>query len=255
MYRILVDLFQPHTLLVLLSCAALFWLWRKRADPGRRLWPLLLPLFALAAASMPVTANLMLLSLEHGYTPLEERPPDAPAIVVFTAGLYPPGGPRGRPDLDEDSLQRGLEAARLYKAGPPCLVLVSGGTVEPEKPAPPCAGVLADFLVQHGVKEADLVAETASQTTYENAAACAKILRDKQVSRAVLVADAMDMPRAAACLRKQGIEVVPAPCHFRVGDFRVSGFSFVPGPVAAERVQRAWHEWVGLAWYRCCGRI
>ncbi len=78
---------------------------------------------------------------------------------------------------------------------------------------------------------------------------CAKLLKDRGIGRVVLVADAVDMFRAAACLRKQGMEVVPAPCHYRAVRFRLSVPAFLPLPGAAANVQRVWHEWLGVAWY------
>ena len=255
MYRFFVDLLQPHIVLFLWASWALFRLWRKRRDPNRRSWPLFVPLFGLAALSTPAVAHLALLSLESYSPPLEDRPHDVRAIVVFSAGVYAPEGPRARAEMDEDSLKRCLEATRLYRQGSPCLILVSGGKVDPETPGPSYAAVLGELLEQGGVKKADLLLEENSRTTYENAVECAKILKVRQIERVVLVADAVDMFRAAACLRKQGIEVVPAPSHFRATQFRPSVFTFLPNPGAAAGCQRVWHEWLGVAWYWSQGRI
>ena len=255
MYRLLVELLQPHVILLFLICWSLVHLWRRRGDPRRRLWPLLLPLGILAALSTPLAAHLALLTLESSYSPLEERPADAGAIVVFSGGLSAPEGPRTRAEMDSDSFQRCLQTERLYSGGLPCLVVVSGGQVEPGTPGPTCAAVMAEFLVQRGVKRADILTEEASSTTYENAVESAKLLKERDIRRVVLVVDAVDMVRAARCLRKQGIEVVPSPCHYRATRFRLSFFSFVPSPGGAAGFQRVWHEWVGVSWYWWRDRI
>jgi uncharacterized SAM-binding protein YcdF (DUF218 family) len=255
MYSFLVKLCQPDTLLFLLACWALFRLWRRRADPRRRWWPLLVPVAGLVLLCTPLAAHLALLPLESYSTPLEDRPPEAEAIIVFSSGVYPPEGPRPRPEMDEDTLHRCLEAARLYARGPGCPVVVSGGKVDPDTPGPSAAAVMASFLEQHGVKAADLLPEENSRTTFENAAECAKLLKAKEIRRVVLVVDAVDMWRAASCLRKQGIEVVPAPCHFRATRFRPSLFAILPSPEAANRFRRVWHECLGIVWYWCRGRI
>jgi uncharacterized SAM-binding protein YcdF (DUF218 family) len=255
MYRFVVDLLEPHTILSLCVALALFQLWRKRREPTRRLLPLILPLAGLALVSNPIVAHFAMLSLESQYPAADEKSPAAEALVVFAAGLYAPSGPRLRAELDEDTLHRCLHAAHLYTEGPPRLVLVSGGKVEADDPGPTCAAVMADFLRQLGVKESDLVVEQNSRSTYENAVESAKLLRERGCHGALLVVDAVDMPRAALCLRKQGIEVLPAPCHYRVTNFELSLFSFLPSPGAANGFRRVWHEWLGLAWYWLRGRL
>jgi uncharacterized SAM-binding protein YcdF (DUF218 family) len=255
MYAFFVRLLQPHTLLFLLICWALFRLWYRRNAPPRRLWPLMVPLFALAALSTPAAAYLAEWSLEAGTSPLEERPADAEAIVVLSSGVYPPDGPRRRAEMDESTLHRCLEGARLYHQGAPCLVVASGGKVDPDTAGPPFAAVMGELLGHLGVKDSDLVLEENSRTTYENAVECGKRLNERQVHRIVLVADAVDMKRADACLRKQGFQVIPAPCHYRATHFGLALFTFVPSPEAAVQVQRVWHEWLGLVWYWCKGRI
>jgi hypothetical protein len=88
---------------------------------------------------------------------VDERPADARAIVVLGAGVVPPDGPRDRAELDHDSTLRCQHAARLYHQGRPCKVVVSGGKVDPDEPGPPVARVMADFLIQLGVRERDRV--------------------------------------------------------------------------------------------------
>jgi uncharacterized SAM-binding protein YcdF (DUF218 family) len=254
-YHFVIDLLQPHTILTFLAGWALFRLWRKRKEAKPRLLPLALILFCLAVLSMPAVSHLVVLSLEWRYPPVEERAPEAEAIVLFSAGLLPPNGPRLRAELDEDALKRSLHAAQLYAQGPPCLVLVSGGKVDSDTPGPTPAFVMGDLLGRLGVNLSDLLLEESSQTTYENAVESAKLLKARGIRRVVLVVDAMDMLRAAGCLRKQGIEVVPSPCHYRATGFRFSLTALVPSPSGAGGVQRAWHEWLGTFWYWLWGRL
>jgi len=133
--------------------------------------------------------------------------------------------------------------------------VVCGGKPDPEKPGPTCAAVMSEFLRSVGVSSSDVVLDEESRTTYENAVEAARLLKDRGIQRVMLVVDAVDMPRAAACLRKQDIEVVPSPCHYRATTFRPSVFSIVPNPDAAIGFRRVWHEWLGLLWYRLRGRI
>ena len=59
----------------------------------------------------------------------------------------------------------------------------------------------------------------------------------------------------ASVCRKQGMEVVPCGCEYRILDFEIGPSSFLPQPGAARGCQRAMHEWLGLAWYWLRGRI
>jgi uncharacterized SAM-binding protein YcdF (DUF218 family) len=253
-YRFLVDLLQPYTLLCLLAAAAVVNLWRKRRETRRRLAWATAAVLALLVISTPAFSCLVLGSLEWQYPPLTDRPADAEAIVVLSAGtlLSDSGGQRAA--LDEDSMLRCLHAADLYRRGGPCPVVVSGGIVDAGDPGPACARLMYEFLAGHGVRAADLVVEDASRTTYENASECRKVLEQHGIRKVVLVTDAVDMFRAERCFRKQGVACVPAPCHYRAR-FKWSPFTFLPSPGAVSGCQRAWHEWLGSGWYWLQGRI
>jgi len=249
MYRFIVELLQPHLILFLWACWALFRLWRHRGDPRRRWWPLVVPLFCLAVLSTQVLSSVALRSLESYSPPLERLPSGTKAIVVFSAGVHPPEGPRTQAEMDEDTFQRCLTAARLWRQDPSCLMVVSGGKVEQDTPGPPYAAVMAEFLKELQVNEKKIISEEDSRTTHENAVKTAQLLKDRQIQTVVLVVSAMDMPRASRCLRKEGIEVIPAPCHFRATRFPISVFNWLPSAGGARGVEKTWHEWLGMAWY------
>jgi len=254
MYEFVVTLFRPFTLLSLLTILSLANLWRGRRELRGRLLLHTVPLVALLLFCTPAVAHLALGSLEWKYPPQSSRPPQAQVIVVLSSGMGF-DSTLGRAELDEDTLVRCLFAADLYRQGPSCPVLVSGGKREPESSVPACAEVMADFLRQLGVASSDLMIESQSETTYENAVESAALLERRGLRKVVLVVDAVDMHRAASCFRKQGLEVFPAACHYRTSPFNPTFFTFVPSPGAARNCQRAWHEWMGMMWYWFKGRI
>jgi uncharacterized SAM-binding protein YcdF (DUF218 family) len=255
MYEFVVTLVQPFTLLYLLVGAATVNLWRKPRERRRRLLLMTLAFVGLTLLCMPAVAHLALGSLEWQFPPANELPADAQAIVVLGAGIRPPDSTRPRAEQDEDGMLRCLHAANLYRQRPSCTVIVSGGKVDPEESGPTCAQAMSDFLIQLGVRAADIVLEELSRTTYENAVECTKLLQQRHIRKAVLVTDAVDMYRALRCFRKQGMELLPSPCHYRAVRSKVSFFTFVPNPGAARNCQRVWHEWVGMAWYTVHGRV
>ena len=254
MYRFLVDLLQPFLLLYLLTALALDNLWRKRRDKPGRLLLVTVPLAALAVACTPAVAYLALGSLEWHYPPQYDRPHDAEAIVVLGGSMLSPDEVRLRAELGEDSLYRCLHAVRLYHQGEPCPIVVSGGNVDPDTPGPALAEVMRDFLLEQGVAEADLLMEDQSRNTYENAAKTSPLLRRRGIDKIVLVTDATHLLRAPRCFRAQGFEVAPSGCRYRATRFEWSLFEFLPSPYAAQHIQRALHEWLGMTWYWLSGK-
>ena len=244
---------EPYPLVCLLLALALLNLWRKRRETRRRLVLLTIPVVGLVLLSTPVVSYFALGTLEWQYSPSEELPADAEAIVVLGGGYWPGEGESPRPELAPDSMYRCIHAARLYKSGKPRPVLVSGGMDPALASGPSCAEVMRDFLLLLGVREADVVVEGRSLTTYENALECSKILDQRRLGKVVLVTEATHMARAVKCFRRQGVEVVPSPCRFRALTF--PDRPFLPAPEAAHACRLVVHEWLGTLWYWAHGRI
>jgi len=256
MYRLVVDLFEPFTLLFLLTALAVANLWRKRLETRRRLLLVVVPLLALAMLCTPALAYLALGSLEWRYPPRHnERPHEAEAVVVLSGGIWLPDDVRVRTELAEDTLYRCLHAARLYRQGGPCLVVLSGGKVDPRRPGLTLASAMHDFLLEQGIPESDMLIEDQSRTTYENAVQTAELLGKRGIEKIVLVTEATHLLRGELCFRAQGLEVTPSGCRYRATSLNWSPSKLLPDAGAARDVQRAAHEWVGLAWYRLHGRI
>ncbi|HJT32203.1 MAG TPA: YdcF family protein [Pirellulales bacterium] len=255
MYRVINEVLQPYTLLVLAASAALVWLWRKQGDNRRRLLWLIVPFGLLVIMSVPAVSDLAIGSLEWQFTPLTRLPDGTEALVVLSGALHPVDAFHPQPQLAADTLYRCQHAAELYRKGGPCLVIVTGGVVEPENDAPPLAALMRDYLIELGVSPDDLLAEDRSTSTYENAVECHKILQRRKIERITLVTNANHMLRAAACFRRLGLEVTPAPCEFLSTEFEWRPRTFLPSPGAARGIQEVWHEWLGIAWYWLHGRI
>jgi uncharacterized SAM-binding protein YcdF (DUF218 family) len=255
MYFTLVDLLQPFPVLFLLTALALVVLWLRRRGGRRTLLVFTIFFGLLTLLCTPAVAHLLLGSLEWRYAPLTQRPEKTEVLVVLAGSIKLPNEQRPEPELSTDSYYRCLEAVRLYRKGSSCPVLVTGGLVQPNDVGPSCAEVMRTFLVQLGVAPADIIVEGRSQTTYENALFSQQLLQERHVERIVLVTDAAHMFRAERCFRKQGLDVVPAPCNFRATAFEWSLSTFLPNPWAAVHCEDAAHEWVGSIWYWLQGRI
>jgi uncharacterized SAM-binding protein YcdF (DUF218 family) len=255
MYRLAAELLRPFSLLFLCSLAGLVFLWWKK--PARRGVKIVVLVFCclLWLTSVESVGYLAMLSLESAYPPWEGVPERADTIVLLSAGqsVYDASG--SRVDLDSSAMGRCLEAARLYKKAGGCRIVASGGKVFADTPGPSLAQAMSDFLVDLGVRPADIVLEDQSRTTHENALYTEEILTRLGVHRVILVTDATHMRRAARCLRALGVEVTPAPCNYRATWFPWTVGRFLPTPDGAKDVDAALHEWVGIVWYRLRGWI
>jgi uncharacterized SAM-binding protein YcdF (DUF218 family) len=255
MYETVATLLRPYTLIWLFLLVGVVTLWCKRRETRGRLLLLTIPFVALHLLSTPMVAHLALGTLEWQYPPLERRPVDCEAIVVFAASILPPDEVRDQAELADNTRLRCLYAAELYRQSDACPILVSGGKVNPEDVGPPHARVMAEFLQGQGVPAADLIVEDHSRTTYENALESSRKLKERHLRKVILVADAVDMCRAVRCLTRQGIDVTAAPSYYRAKPFNFTLRALVPNAEAIENSECVWHEWLGVAWYWCQGRI
>jgi uncharacterized SAM-binding protein YcdF (DUF218 family) len=233
----------------------LLYLFVRKVAPRRRLLFLLVLFLVQMVLSTAAAGYLLDGSLEWQNPPNEERPADAGAIVLLGGYVNDVDTVRPSPELDALSALRTLHAAKMYRQGKPCLVVVSGGKQDPENEGATPAESMADLLRQLGVAEKDLLVEPGSRNTYENAVESGKLLRERGIQRVVLVTDARHLVRAAACFRKQGFDVVPSGCNYRATTWRTSFGVFLPDGSGLTALQDVTHEWAGLLWYRIRGRI
>jgi uncharacterized SAM-binding protein YcdF (DUF218 family) len=113
-------------------------------------------------------------------------------------------------DVQRLSARRGADriwqALNLYKKGRIKKILISGGSGYVIKKGLDEANQLKETLILWGVPEEDIISESESKNTYENALFTAKILKEmKYNKRFLLITSAMHMKRAAACFSKQNL--------------------------------------------------
>ena len=177
--------------------------------------------------------------------------PEADAIVLVG------GGTRGYThmgtlaDMSEQG-DRLLHAAALYKAGKAPVILVAGGA--PQGGAPE-SEQMAGILEVMGVPPRDMLQESRSKTTYENAVYVAEALRERGLDQVLLVTSGFHMRRAVAVFEAQGVNVIPAPTDFKrvVAEGVVPGW--LPGSGNLTLTSYALHEYIGYLAYRLQGYL
>jgi uncharacterized SAM-binding protein YcdF (DUF218 family) len=247
MDSLIARLANPFALTSALLVVVLAELWWRRKLDRRRLAVLSVLVLGLAAGSTPAAAYFAVGSLEWRYPYSPAPAPPGEVVVVLGGELSPPTAYYPEPQLGPSTTFRCLAAARLYHQGGPCTIVLSGGPI-PGHPDLTVADEMRDFMLTQGIPKGDLVVETQSRTTHENAREVRRLLRSAGARKIVLVTDAIHLLRAERCFAAQGFEVTPRGCRYRAQmDWSIA--AIIPSPKAAVAVAEAAHEWIGLLWY------
>jgi uncharacterized SAM-binding protein YcdF (DUF218 family) len=157
-----------------------------------------------------------------------------------------------------EASNRLTDALVLYKKGLVRKLLISGGdgkllggkTLEALKVAP--------FLLSMGVHESDILLESRSRNTHENALFSKQLIDSLNIKTAniLLITSASHMPRSMACFRKVGLQITPYPAHF-VAEKPNFGFKYwlTPDARAFSKWETILKEWVGYGVYWLKGFI
>jgi len=200
--------------------------------------------FATGCGLLP---NELMKRLQTGY---EVRPQPAwqprAAIIVLGGGLQPVPA-TGAAEVPLFAYGRVLEALQLYlqckHAGKVCSLVVSGG--DPRQAGFSEAKVYGDALLKAGVEPSDLVLESRSLNTWQNAQFCAAWLDVHPEDQVILVTSGFHLRRAVLYFSHFGIRALPVRADFASAPVR-------PVPQADNflLLDLALHEYAGLWRYR-----
>ena len=139
--------------------------------------------------------------------------PTGDAIVVLGGGVWPVSGTLVYPDMTS-AADRIWHAARLYHAGKAPQIIASGGKVWPRHQQQSEAEAMRIVLNAFGVPDDDIVMESNSRNTLQNAVFTAKLATGQGIRRVLLVTSFRHMRRAESAFRGVGIDVIPAAVDF-----------------------------------------
>lgn len=188
----------------------------------------------------------------YPYAPAQELPA-AQAIVVL--GGHTAGGRLNwfQPYDRDTAFTRTAAAALLYQAERAPLILVSGAALEGSQSE---AEFMAGNLRKKGVPAEALIVEKDSNNTYENALYSARLLKQQNISRVLLVTSALHMPRAMAVFSKQGLTPIAAPSAPQIVVPEDPSFSFwLPDERSFFASRSIIKEYVGMLVYWLRGWI
>ncbi|MCD4680147.1 MAG: YdcF family protein, partial [Bacteroidales bacterium] len=154
-----------------------------------------------------------------------------------------------------DNVDRIMQAVRLYKSGKIHKILISGGSGRLLFRNMKESELLKDYFVEIGILSHDMIIETNSDNTYENAKYSSEILLNEYPeSSYLLITSAIHMRRAKACFNKFDIKLSTYPTNKLVGKRRYQfSHMFVPDVNSLGRWNIFLHEFFGYLVYKVMG--
>jgi len=200
--------------------------------------------------SLPATATGLMSILQPypALKPEEVNKNRAQAIVVLGAGRYSDAPEYGGDTVSQFELVRLRYAVHLYHLSQLPLVLVGGATAAEKGRTPESLLMKESAMNDFGIPV--MWTEEHSRTTAENAANVAALLRTHGIHRVYLVTHAWHMPRAMWAFQHSGIHAIPAPTGFILADGGDRDYWWLPSARALYEVRLAFHEMIGILWYR-----
>jgi uncharacterized SAM-binding protein YcdF (DUF218 family) len=199
----------------------------------------------------PVGALVLAWPLTTDHAPLQSASSAGGATTVVMLG----GGSRniqaGNSQLslvNTPSALRAIETARLYHLLGDPLVIVSGGVTDKRRGAAPETVAYEAAMEALGVPVHRVVGEAESRNTHDEAVILARMLRERQIDRFVLVTSPLHMRRSLAVFAAQGLHPVPSPAPLRP-DRLATPFPLLPNDGALELGNDAVYEWLASAYY------
>ncbi len=216
---------------------------------GLSRWPwtwryLALALGAILLAGEGPVAGALLSPLQAAYAmPQPPRWQERNLIVVLGAGTSLPMVPGGAVLPGPSGYPRLLRGLALYRdcvhPGRVCRVLVSGG--DPQAHGVTEAAAYGQALRALGLPPADLLQESRSLNTQQNATYTARLLAASPPAQIVLVSSGYHLRRAVACFEAEGLAVQPV-----AADLPMPDRGWLPSVDNLVLSEQALHEWAGL---------
>lgn len=208
--------------------------------------------FVLYLVSTGFVANALLVKLERLVPP---SPPVAryDAVIVLS-------GMTGIQNHNDDRIEfsgavdRILAGIRMIREGRSDRLIISGGDGSLKQINRPEAEMLRSFAIRWGLDPKQILIDSESRNTYENAVRTAELLSEHPADRLLLITSAFHMFRSRGCFRQAGLAVDVYPVDF-MGEEKVADFrGFLPSSISLARTNRVVHELVGIVVYWLSGR-
>jgi len=157
-----------------------------------------------------------------------------------------------------DSANRLTQTIELYKLGKIKKILISGGVASILEKTVAESENTKRFLMRLGIPKSDILIESKSRNTYENALYTKAFLQEKNLEkgqRLLLLTSAFHIFRAKKCFEKVGLTVTPFSVDFQTHSLSLHPEYFVPSTLAIDNWRLLIKEWVGILVYKMRGYL
>ena len=117
---------------------------------------------------------------------------------------------------------------------------------------------LKQDLVSMGIPASDIIVESKSRNTHENAHQTRLVFEEKGFSKQnnLLITSSMHMRRALACFAKEGLSCTPFTTdHYSIHSETIAITEFIPSNNAFTMWDKLIKEWVGYTMYNIMGYL
>lgn len=249
--KIVAPLFFPLSLCLEILLVGIFLLWFTRRQKAGKII-VSIGVVLLIALSYGTASEMLLRPLENKYPPLTDISAisDIKWVVVLSGGHSPDPNLPVTGQLSDASLVRLAEGIRIHRELPQSKLILSGGAVFSTITE---AKVMADVAIALGVDAKKLVLESEAKDTKDQARLIQNIVGE---NRFILVTSASHMPRSMALFQKKGMRPMPAPIGHRIIEKqKLTPAMFFPSAARIGKMERAFYEYLGLAWAKLRGQI
>lgn len=262
--KFLPQLFYPVSFVCVLLLFAL--LFARKAGTKNRLIGFAILLLLICGNKFP--GNYLIHELESAYEPYSGGE-KAGAIVVLGGATESKAWPRQSVELN-GAADRIFYGSDLLLNGSGDLLLLGGSyldwldgqtVVDGEVSSP--ASEMAEIALRLGVPREKILIQNRSVNTYEEAVEDAKLLKERGISKIILVSSATHMRRAVPLFEKQGLEVIPAPVDYSFSDEQWKDFTHIswenaytwilPSAGNIRTLENAFKEYLGYFVYHLRG--
>ncbi len=211
----------------------------------RRRWPLVIGLFLAWVMMTPWLGMVMVHGLEYAISRPKHLKGDV-LVVLGEGSVANTPQSRGSGSLSGSMANEFLTAVRLERMTHlPILVSGGKGSFGDGNEALIGRSVLRGLGIDH------VYVDAKSQTTYQNAADSARILRAHHWHRPILVVSAFHMLQAREDFRYEGIHVIPYPTGYQTPKtLRWSPVDLLPSTSGLDMTAEALQEYLSIAVYR-----